>query len=198
MHVAIELEWCHCLLLSAFDVKTNAALSRAPWWLCLQHRNNGIAREHISQFNQHGWRQGKTSHPLFRSAIHWLLPDKKSPQIKAISTMRHRTWIIIAKHTMQRCNQRLLLKLLVASWITEVLNTPQPPTHKSGWEQKCQGQHRAQQKCRKQPPLGKEGEIPHVNSELCCKHVQTGPLEGLDHFYLNIVLPLSHLNPGRL
>lgn len=127
MHVAVELEWCHCLLFSAFDVKTNAALSRAPWWLCLQHRNNGIAREHISQFNQHGWRQAKTCHPLFRSAIHRLLPEEKSPQIKAISTIRHHTWIITAKHTMQCCNQLLLLKLLVASWITEVLNTPQPP-----------------------------------------------------------------------
>lgn len=56
MHVAVELEWCNCLLLSGFNVKTNAALCRVPRWLCLQHRNNGIAHEPISHFNQHGWR----------------------------------------------------------------------------------------------------------------------------------------------
>lgn len=126
MHVAIELEWCHCLPFTAADVKTNAALSRVPWWLCLQHKNNGIAREHISQFNQHGWRQAKTCHPLLRSAIHWLPPDDKSPQMKPIITICCRTWIIITKHTRQRCNQLLLLKILVASWITEVLNTAPP------------------------------------------------------------------------
>lgn len=140
----MELEWCHCLLFSAVDVKTNTALSRVPWWLCLQRRNNAIAREHISNFNQRGRRQAKTCHPLFRSAIHRLPPDKKSPQIKPIVTMGGCTWIIIAKHTTQCCNQLLLLKILVASYYRGPEHTT--TVHKSVWEQSAKANTRPRRK----------------------------------------------------
>lgn len=187
MHVAIELEWCHCLLFSAFDVKTNAALSRVPWWLCSQHRNNGFAREYVSHFNQYGWRQTSTCHPLFRSTIHRLLSDKKGFKMKAISTLCHHTWIITAKHTTQRCNRLLLLKVLAASWITEILNTPPPLCINLAESKVPRSTQSPGEKCRKQPPSRKEGEVPHVNSVLCCKHIQNGPVQRLDHLYLKVV-----------
>lgn len=98
----LQLNWNDAIVFCSLDSMSKQTPPCLAYPDGYVYSTETIAREYRSHFNQHSWRQASTCHPLFRSTIHRPLPDKKSPQMKAI--LCHRTRIVTAKHTTQRHN----------------------------------------------------------------------------------------------